>query len=154
MIRSIGVKNLSKTSIRKINRMIAAVLAEPKLYDQNTFGATLDDRKKSTICNTVCCAAGWAVFLENRSLYSKMMKIQLREDEDDFPSWEDEALKALGLEIVAGGNYDNSDSTLFGATSQWPDPFCDDYHAATTPKQRAKVFAARWRKFIESDGAV
>jgi hypothetical protein len=151
MIRSIGVKNLNKTSIRKINRMIAAVLAEPKLYNQNTFGETTNE-EKPTICNTVCCAAGWAVFLNNRSLYSKLMKIQLA-DNNTYPPWEDEALKALGLEEVNTSSY-NQVSSLFSSASSWPEPFCDDYQDATTPKQRAKVFAARWRKFIQSDGTV
>lgn len=148
MIKSTGVKLLSKTTIRKIRRMIAAVLAEPELYDQNTFGENRCVDKDANICGTVCCAAGWAIWLENRELYSRMMKSELR---GGGPEWISEALKALDLSSDGEGG---GAHVLFGPSGSWPEPFCEQYYEASTPKARAKVFAARWEKFIQSDGQV
>lgn len=151
MIRSIGVKNLSKQTIQKIKRMIAAVLAEPEFYDQDFFARKLCKTTGNEVCGDTSCGAGWAVWLENPALFGKMAKAQYRAEKvwgDDYPNWESAALKALGLEVV--GEFDTT--TLFGAASDWPSPFDDHYEVAETDKERAKVFAARWRYFIEMDG--
>lgn len=145
MIRSIGVRNLSKKTIQKIRKMIAAVLAEPELYNQNTFGEKLCKTNGAATCGTTCCAAGWAVWLKDRSLYDKLMTKELKKQ--SVP-WVPEALKALGLEVIDGYNTD----ILFGAAEEWPYPFCDQYDNATTDKGRARAFANRWRHFIKTDG--
>jgi hypothetical protein len=139
MIRSIGVTNLSKSSVRKINRMIDGVLANPKLFNQNTFGSEGD-------CGTICCGAGFAVFYDNRKLYNQLMKRQL--DGDDDLDWESAAMTALELE----GDYEYIQS-LFGMSWNWPSPFDHQYEQAITPKAKAQVFARRWRHFIKTDGA-
>lgn len=152
MIRSIGVKNLSKQTIQKIKRMIAAVLAEPEFYDQDTFARKLCKTTGNEVCGDTSCGAGWAIWLENPALFDKMVKAQYRAERPnnwaDYPDWESAALKALGLEVV--GEFDTT--TLFGSASDWPSPFNDHYEDAETDKERAKVFAARWRHFIKMDG--
>jgi len=148
MIRSKGVKNLSATSIRKIRRMIAAVLAEPEFYNQNTFGEQLCKNDGQEICGTVCCAAGWAVWLDNRTLYERLMKKELKSDGWREVGWGDAALKALDLVS------DNDVlCTLFGRASDWPNKFFQMYEDATTPKGRAVAFAKRWEHFIKMDAA-
>lgn len=52
---------LSKESIRKLKAVKAAILAQPELYDQSVFPSA---RERHT-CNTPCCFAGWAVWLNN-----------------------------------------------------------------------------------------
>ncbi len=149
MIRSIGVKNLSKKTIYRIERMIAAILAEPQFYNQDTFGEELCKNDGQQVCGTVCCAAGWAVWLDNRAMYQKMMKEEIASDgwNEDL-EWDKAALKALDLEVDERFNT----NTLFGSADCWPDEFYEMYLKATTPLQRAKALAKRWLAFIEADG--
>lgn len=148
MIRSKGIKNLSVTSIEKIRRMIAAVVAEPEFYNQNVFV----EENSTNICETVCCGAGWAVWCESPAKFKKMAMLDI---DGGWPEWNNEALKALGLKLE-GKDDDLIDETikLFGYASDWPSPFDHQYNKAKTPAARAKVFAARWEKFISSDGIV
>lgn len=148
MIRSIGVKNLSKKTIHKIRQMIAAVLAEPELYDQDTFGTAICKTDGGPTCGTTCCAAGWAVFLGSRKLYNEMMAKELAAKGRRFIGWPEAALKALGLEVDAEYNTDR----LFGSHHDWPSEFSQAYDEAETPKQKAQIFARRWRAFIQADG--
>jgi hypothetical protein len=144
-------KNLSATSIRKIRRMIAAVLAEPEFYDQETFGRAICKDDGEPACGTVCCAAGWAVWLEDKSTYDHLMKKTLKNPFGVlFGTWKNAAMRSLGLSL--GREYDSF--ALFGYSSDWPEPFATRYEIAKTPKEKAKVFAARWEKFIESDGSI
>lgn len=90
MIRSKGMKNLSATSISRIRRMIAAVLAEPEYFDQDSYGRNTSPEKGEPACGTVCFGAGWAVWLYNEALYLKMMKTELSFSWREQP-WREEA---------------------------------------------------------------
>lgn len=147
MIQSKGVKNLSATSIGKIRRMIAAVLAEPELYDQNTFGEQICKDDGQQVCGTVCCAAGWAVWLDNKPLYARLMEKEIKNVGWLDLGWPARALEALDLTCD-----DGETDHLFGAASDWPYPFSVQYGNASNPKQRARVFAKRWESFIKKDG--
>lgn len=125
-------KNLSKLTIQKMRAVIKAVLAEPEFYDQSNYPKNYD-------CGLECCSAGWAVWLDNPRTYKRKA---LNEEFD----WQDEAEKALGL--------GSTGSKLFWGYSSWPSPFADMYRYALTPLERAKAMAARWERFIATDGKV
>ena len=159
-IQSIGVKNLSQDTIKKIRRMIAAVKAEPEFYNQNTFGENICKDEGDEVCGTVCCAAGWAVWAENKTLYNKLMKNELENAETGYDGkstdWLTPACKALGLTYSANDSEEASyiEYNLFGAAASWPSPYDEQYEKAKTPKQRALVFEKRWENFIKNDGSI
>jgi len=51
---------LKKSTIKKLELIKACILQEPRLYDQNHFPGMGNDT-----CNTPCCLAGWAVWVNN-----------------------------------------------------------------------------------------
>lgn len=94
----------------------------------------------------LCCAAGWAVYLQNRSLYNKLMKEELG---SLAPPWVENAFEALNLKVPK----DMGESLrLFGTIGNWPEPFAGAYYYAPTAAGRAKAMAARWEHFIATDG--
>lgn len=123
--------NLSKATIRKMREVIAAVLAEPKLYNQMKF-PDQEDR------GAVACGAGWAVWLFNPKRYTQLLK------GNETGGWAREAETVLGL------GYTGFD--LFCCQGCWPPTFTRMYQAATTSLQRAKAMQARWEHFIATDG--
>ena len=124
-------KNLSAETIRKMRRVIKAVLAEPEFYDQSHYPLKSD-------CGAVCCAAGWAVWLDDPKRYSLLVK---RAD----VAWKSDAEAVLGLS-------DTRDK-LFVFAHNWPTQFWRRYRKAKTPLGRAMAMAARWEHFIATDGA-
>lgn len=135
-------KNLSRETVRKIRRMIKAILAEPEYYTQAAF-------PKEGDCGAPCCAAGWACWLNDPKGYTKLVK---RAESVD---WYDKGTKALGLK----DDPENTMSTsLFATASAWPEPFDLQYFVAANDYRgpnhagMAKAAAARWEHFIETDG--
>lgn len=125
--------NLSKSTIHKMRAVVKAVLAEPEFYNQTFFPMQSD-------CGTSCCAAGWAVWLDDPETYKEIvLKFGAT------ASWVGLAEKSLGLQ--------NTGSGLFGFASSWPSEFGAMYANATTPIGRAQAMAARWEHFIATDGA-
>lgn len=156
MIRSIDAKpngkNLTAKTIRRVRRMIKAVLAEPEFYDQQTFGRAACQDEGGEVCGTVCCAAGWAVWLDNPKLYNTMIVKELRNRIDGFSGdlrWDRKAMLALNLK-PSRNRFNHW--ILFAGAADWPEPFSSDYYDAETPAKRAKVMAARWEFFITTDG--
>lgn len=139
MFSSIRANRLSKSSIAKIEVMIEAVLANPTLYDQDHF-------LRETPCGTVCCAAGWAIYCNTPKVYDRLVNGIERGSE--YVRWLRYAMEALELT----SEYPGDIYSLFGLSSDWPDPFGRDYELASSPSERAKVFARRWRYFIAKDG--
>lgn len=124
-------KNLSANTIRKMRRVIKAVLAEPEYYDQSYYPQKSD-------CGLVCCAAGWTVWLDNPDRYKVLMK-------RPAANWWREAEAVLGLP--------DTGNKLFVFAHNWPTQFWRRYIKAKTPLGRAKAMAARWEHFIATDGA-
>lgn len=126
--------NLSKETIRKMRRVIEAVLANAKFYDQGIFPNRID-------CGTTCCAAGFAVWLD----------VPLEEYEalvqryGSTWTWEDLAKNKLGLQ---------QNSYLFHSPNGWPFEFSELYYKAKTPKGRALALEACWEDFIDKDGVI
>lgn len=125
-------KNLSAETIRKMRRVIQAVLAEPEYYNQSIFPDPSD-------CGAVCCAAGWAVWLDDPDRYESLVKTAID------VAWWMEAESALGLS-------DTGDK-LFVFANSWPRRFYQRYYRAKTARGRAQAMAARWEHFIATDGA-
>jgi hypothetical protein len=123
---------LSAETIAKMRVVIDAVLAEPKFYDQWLF----PDNPRSK-CGTICCAAGWVVWIDSPHRYQ-----QLRENANTY--WPLEADEILGIE---------SGSALFLSPGDWPKQFRDAYNSLYTPENHAKAMAARWEHYIATDGA-
>jgi len=124
---------LSEQTIRKMRAVIAAILAEPELYDQDISPSGATD------CNSVCCAAGWVYWLNDPEDYAA----RLRDDRKYQLSFN--APKLLGIDVFAGHN-------LFDYAYNWPEPYASQYAKATTPLGKAKVLEARWEHFIAVDG--
>lgn len=125
--------SLSKETIKKLKAVKAAILAEPKLYDQNLspYG--------KTDCNTPSCIAGWAVWIDNpnRAAYS------------------DEVRYNMGLDLLKahlGISYEQA-YKLFEPNA-WPEKFSDALQEELrgTPKA-AEAAGKRIDLFIESGGA-
>ena len=125
-------KNLSAETIRKMRRVIKAVLAEPQYFNQSWFPQAQD-------CGAVCCAAGWAVWLDDPDHYKSLVKI------DTGVEWWAEAERVLGLP--------DTEDKLFCFAGNWPRRFASRYRRAKTARGRAKAMAARWEHFIATDGA-
>jgi hypothetical protein len=126
--------NLSKETIRKMRRVIKAILANAQYYDQGTLPQRSD-------CGTTCCAAGFAVWLE---LSPEKYKLLTRKYGPTWV-WEDMAKDVLGLTDA---------SYLFYSPGGWPYEFGEMYRRATTPKGRALALKACWEDFIAKDGKV
>ena len=125
--------NLSEATIAKMRKVIKAVLAEPEYYDQQYF-------PKASDCGQTCCAAGWAVWLfEPAREYRKLAK---RTDE---VAWRNKAEEALGLPPTGW--------KLFGHARDWPLAYSVMYLNARNPRGRAEAMAARWERYIATDGA-
>lgn len=124
-------KKLSKETIRKMREVIAAVLREPKFYDQSHFPQAED-------CGSTCCAAGWVVWLHDPNLWKKLMLDPFMQD------WDQKADQILG--IKSGGK-------LFIFAHQWPKQFWLKYSSAGTHIGRAQAMADRWEHYIATDGA-
>ena len=124
--------NLSKTTIRKMRRVIAAVMANPKFYDQQQFPDKRD-------CGTTCCAAGFAVWLEGAREYKKLTQ-------KNNIDWQKLAERALGLGDTHGD--------LFFGPYTWREDFGDAYITARTPLDRAKAMKAWWEYYISQDRMV
>ena len=122
-------KNLSKETITKMREVIAAVLAEPKFYDQNFYPHP---------CKTSCCAAGYAVRINDPKSYEAKVK-------DTKFNWRVAAEDVLGLNTDGGYK-------LFLFASDWPIQFARDYSDANSALGRAQAMAARWEHFIKTDG--
>lgn len=123
-------KLLSKSTIAKMRAVVKAVLAEPEFYDQQWF---------PTSCMSACCAAGWAVWLDDPAAYERLSKSQY------YVDWKRRAEGALGL--------GDTGHKLFVFAENWPKKFYRQYAKARTPLGRAKAMAARWEHFIATNGA-
>lgn len=122
---------LSKESIKKMRLVIANVIANDKFYDQMSFPSPWD-------CGTTCCAAGFAVWLDNPSTYE-----QLVAGSSEPLMWTTLADAALGID---------SREKLFFSPSFWPKRFADAYWNTSISAKRAKAMADRWEHFIATDG--
>lgn len=131
---------LSKETVKKLRIVEKAILAQPQFYEQGAWVSEISS------CGTTCCIAGWVDFIFNgkkvhEERAKRLKEAFLFEAEDE---WTSVAREGLGLD---GG------WRLFADSIEWPEPFCNGYEDAKTPKQRAKVAAARIEHFIATDGA-
>lgn len=145
-------RNLSVLCVRRIRRMIKAVLAEAAYFDQ-------DNLPEGPDCGGACCGVGWAVWLEHPKSYCSILKKASKLGPvgenmwDHSQFWIKRAKKALSLPDMP--DYD----TLFGSHYSWPTTFRMMYGdadilstTAAKNNKRAKAFAARWEHFIVTDG--
>jgi hypothetical protein len=136
--------NLSKESIKKMRKVIRAVLAEPAFYDQDRAPADV----REPACGTTCCAAGWVEWL--------FAPERLQKIKGGFAYSKDcleQAPFILGIRSDMRYHGDPTDN-LFDYARHWPEPYARNYGEAATKQERAKVFRDRWEKFIETDGVV
>jgi hypothetical protein len=137
--RTRAKRNLSATCIRRIRRMTAAIMAEPKFYDQNDFPQKDD-------CGMTCCAAGWAVWDQvTRKEYRRMAC-------NPCTNWVRKAIEALRLPEQS---YRVALGTLFSNAGRWPEPFSQRYYKAQSKgdhKGMARACRDRWEYFIKHDG--
>lgn len=143
-------KNLKAGTVRRIRKMIDAVMHNPKAYNQEQFPDASFDSKHKPICGTDFCAAGHAVAANSPRRFQTLLTM---EAQGNGPSWINEAVESLELKNVDGT------TRLFGTASDWPHKFhmmyldADD---AKTPawqaRKRAMAFKARWEHFIAVDG--
>lgn len=148
-------KNLKAPAIKAIRKMIAFVLANPKLLDQNNFPNTND-------CGSACCAAGHLIAQNDPGRYFELCN--LAEKGQSSPQWEREAAKVLDIQSAESAAddadlpFDRPDGregyrAIFGTVNGWPFKFTLAYNNAKTSKGRARAFANRWENFIATDGA-
>jgi hypothetical protein len=124
-------KRLSDETIAKMRSVVAAVLAEPEFYSQSLY-------PQPGNCGRICCAAGWAVWINNPERYFSLIERTYSVD------WNREAEEVLGL--------GDTGYKLFVFAATWPDQFRRMYYDAETHKQQAEAMAARWEFYIQTDG--
>lgn len=128
---------LSKECVKRIRRMTKAILAQPEFYNQSRYPDSRD-------CGTTCCAAGWAVWLDNPVRYEKKVK-----EMDRDSSWVLEARKSLLLDDISPWNL----PSLFSSAATWPDKFFEKYWKAQDEndhKGMAQACHDRWEYFIKT----
>lgn len=125
-------EKLSSKTIAKMRTVVAAVLAEPQFYDQAYF-----PDHPSSKCGTICCAAGWVVWVDDPERYQKMVRLR-------GVAWTEVADRILGIHSYA---------RLFYSSEFWPARFRNAYLNADTPRGRAQAMADRWEHYIATDGA-
>jgi hypothetical protein len=104
----------------------AQILAEPERFKMSVYHW----------CGTTHCIAGWAqVLFPPEGVDTSGRWYAVRNIEEDAKN----ALQLTGLQPY----------NLFHCGG-WPNKFADDYILAITPKQRAKVAAARITHFINT----
>lgn len=115
------------------------VLAEPRRYDQGTFGESVP--VDISPCGTQACLAGWAVMMAGRMTLPEI----IRSDSGVVMS---EAALAMGLDDLQAEN-------LFGWN--WPEPFAQEYSNADAYEDsaaRARVAGDLLNAVIATDGAI
>ena len=82
------MSELSKETIKKLKAVKAAILANPKFYNQGQWIESV------TPCGTTCCIAGWADFVVNGSAAHNRRAKAIR---NDSSKWMRIAREALGI---------------------------------------------------------
>jgi len=124
-----------------LRKAVKHILAEPRRYDQDRtlmkvepgkqFYYTTIGAYKAPACGTVGCLAGWVTAL------SLPLDESMRVEPVSYAS------DKLGLNPYQR-------DTLFGVVERWPTKYSDQYCAAKTPKQVARVAARRVEHFIKT----
>lgn len=142
-------KVLKPKVIGYIRKMIAAVLAEPKMYDQELFPSP----NNGAVCDTPFCAAGHLIEAKSPRLFARLCKQKYK---GEAVGWENEAMKILGLEMDMYVWF-----KLFGSYVTWPDKYRKMYGSSHNKKTalvkamvRAKAFAAFWEEVIATDASI
>jgi hypothetical protein len=126
---------------RLLRRVAKHILAEPRRYNQNDIISRgqpgepyIDDLHTFPKCGTVACIGGWINILTMKRL----------------PSETD--LHKRHLARVLGVPRKNLAHLVAGidAWDGWPQELNNAYDAASTPRERAKVAAARIEHFIKT----
>jgi hypothetical protein len=142
-VRTKKKRNLSDETIRRMEAVIAAVLAQPELYNQRELPSPKDDPYK-----VPCCAVGWVLWVDNPERYRQ----RLSRICSGYQEWNGEtyyplvkvAHRILGLK--------DTEHRLFGSPSDWPWQYAQRYIHAQSDRGRAAAMAARWKHFIKTDG--
>lgn len=125
---------LSKQSIQKLKAVKAAILANPKFYNQNSFVASVQP------CGTTCCIAGWADFIVNGKDVHNERAGRLQ-GFGNGGEWID--VTAAALEITWSQADRLTDPTEF-----WPAELQDLYHSG----KRSVAAGKRIDLFVKSGG--
>lgn len=135
---------MNERNIELLQRVKAHILAEPRRYNQFTFG-----RKKGTLyeligpeppCGTQACIAGWVYALTIGPMFDE------QGDRIDASTIVDEATTQCGFTETEADR-------IFGDGSRWPAPFNLDLEAAVDTQERARV-AARFIDYLCEGGTV
>lgn len=127
--------NLSKETVQKLETIKACILAEPELYDQGEYPS----RFKESTCETPCCIAGWAAWVNNPNIEAFNTRL---EDERYFGS--NALMRDLGITCMQA-------QLLF---ADWPEEGFSAAWKKPGTKAAALAGAKRIDLFIASDGTV
>jgi len=122
---------LSEKTIEKLKLVKAAILAEPRLYNQNLPPDRAD-------CGTPACIAGWVAWVDNPSHEKYLLALR--------PFESSARLMKNSLEITQ-----DQTNYLFGGP--WPDRFMAAWDRPGT-KKAAEAAAGFIDHFIATDGEV
>ncbi len=149
------MSTISATTIRRLRRVRAAILANPRLYNQNSIQCADES------CGTAACILGWA-----NTLFPKTSKRQRdaakkswnAEDEHYFSVLSPDARRTLTCGTAALYLTAVQAKRLW-TPDQWPNPFRDEesrayYELGSSEFRRAAAWIAARRitHFIRTDG--
>lgn len=128
--------------LRKIQKHI---LAEPRRLDMQYIYTPRQARKAEPPCGTVCCIAGWAIYLKHKGKVVPYDGIFLKSIKDET------VMGAPAAEKILSINKTQKDNLFF--MWGWPEKFRKLYDKAKTAKTRAKIASERIDLFIATKGA-
>lgn len=137
---------LSALTIRRLRRVVAHILEEPRRFDMNEgFGKCPADDDNAPACGTVGCIAGWGWALQ-RSQKERLSHIN--PSNTHVLWWE-----VLG-DARAYFRLDEEQAHRLFQTAYWPPKFQDRlFPLPARTKKYAQVMQARVEHFIRTGGA-
>lgn len=136
-------KFFSDESILRIDKMLAALVADGKNYNQDAYPTNM-----MGYCNTEFCMAGFAVLANDPARYAFLIRKDGRHPLS--VQWQTEARKALKIKPA-----DHILRRIFGTASEWYDERSKArYHAAKTHRGRVSAAVGYWKKIVKTDGAI
>lgn len=160
----------SKKTVAKLRKLQAFLRAEPRRFDMEWWGLSVEDvekfdgkaghggaiseaantlKKQHPPCGTVACLAGSICIMQEIIKPEFLDEIPVY----TFPSSTGEkAAEWLGLNFAAeaGKLFFTSDMDLMPHTGRWPGGFTKRYRKAKTPRQKVKVACERIDHYIET----
>jgi hypothetical protein len=127
---------LTREAVAKLVQVRDAILAEPKLYDQSTFG------NPHNPCRSACCLAGWVMWFDDPDKFKATVKT----------SWHSVSVWARRILGVETGDGELWRRGLFCDGEDWPEPFGSQFGKASSRADKARIAAAYIDYIIAQDG--